>query len=273
MSGKIKVLVLVLISAGAILFVCLALQKAEGAKPSSVIPLSAFISDSTGLKLQSDGLGGYLTGITPSGTVDVHLDQRYGYVFFYVDKGTNPQSIGRFVKLYFDDPVTDYPCTIPNMECCPDFPFAYANFEPQFVRMMSWYTFVPDPDDPNKLILPNSGYLNFAKMGMTVKEGKKTITYPAHAYVGWSIGFNLTVDGDAHHLGGGEYAAEVIADDIGPNGPRHWTIKSLTAPWHYWADITDDDRQLYRSHQELNTEVKCSYGRFNFPFQIELYRQ
>jgi len=273
MSGKIKVLVLVLMAAGAVLFGCLALQKAEGAKVSVNIPLRAFISDSTGQKLQSDGLGDYITGVTPSGTVDVHLDQRYGYVSIYVDKGTNALQSGRFFKLYLDDPVTDYPCQTPNMDCCTDFPFDYACVEPQIVRMMSWYTFVPDASDPDKLILPSGGYLNFTKMGMTVKEGTKTITYPTHAYVGFSIGFNLTVDGDAHHLGGGEYAAEVIADDIGPNGPRHWTIKSLTPPWHYWADIIDDDRQLYRSHQELKTVVRCSYGRFNFPFQIELYRQ
>jgi len=277
MSGKIKILGLVMAVGAIAILGSLVLQKAEGAKPTGDIPLRAVIWNSTWSgavsKIQGDGLGDYITGVTASGTVDVHLDQRYGYLSFYVDKGTNPLSPGRFVKLYFDDPVADYPCETPNMECCPDFPFAYAYVEPQIFRMRSWYTFVPDANDPDKLISPGPDYVNFTKMGMTVKEGKKTITYPTHAYVGLSIGFYLTIDGDSHHLGGGEYAAEVFADDIGPNGPRHWIVKSLDTPWHYWADFKDDDRQLYRSHVEFNTEVRCSYGRFNIPFQIELYRQ
>jgi hypothetical protein len=269
MKAKIKSLCLVFVAVAVALLGFLVLQKAEGAKPSGDIQLTAIIRGATTDKIQDDGQGTYISGVAPVGTVDVHLDQHYGNLFFYLDKGTNPIVMGRTVNFIFDAPVIDKPCMW--MDCCPDLPFAYASVQPQIVRMRTWYIFKPNVNNPD-LLEGYYGTLNLATMGMTVKSGKTTQTNPREAYVGMSINFYLTTDGEEHIVGGAEYAVKVTADGIGSNGPTHWTIQSLTYPLHK-DDAADDDRQLCRIHEEFKTTVRCSYGWFNLPFQIDLYRK
>jgi len=265
MSGKIKILCLAFVAAAVALLGSVAFQKAEGAMQSD-IHLTAIIRGVSTDKIQTDGQGPYISGVTPAGTVDVHLDKFSGCLVFYLDKGTNPQLAGRFVNLFFDDPVTGKPCMW--MDCCQD-SFGYVSVQPQTFRMRTWYPFALNAQDPTLLDMLDPPAVNLATMGMPVKRGK---TNPTEAFVGMSIGFQLTVDGEGHNVGGGEYAVKVTADDIGPEGPRHWMIQSLADPLHK-DDAADDDRQLYRSHQEFKKTIRCSYGWFHFPFQIDLYRK
>jgi hypothetical protein len=273
MSGKIKILCFVLVAAGVALLGSLAFQKAEGAMRSDIHLMALIQPDGPAApaNILGDGIGPYISGVTPAGTVDIHLDKFNGCLVFYLDKGTSPQVAGRFVNLFFDDPVNGKPCMW--MDCCQD-SFGYVSVQPQIFRMRTWYIFPVNASDPTLLDWPvqSPTGLNFATMGMTVKSGKTTVTNPTVAYVGMSISFQLTVDGESHHIGGAEYAVKVTADDIGPEGPRHWLIQSLTYALHK-DDAADDDRQLYRSRQEFKETVRCSYGWFNFPFQIDLYRK
>lgn len=270
MSGRIRVFSILLVAAIIALLGSLVIQKTEGGGMPKDIHLTAIIRGLDTDKIQDDGLGPYISGVAPTGTVDVHLDQHNGSLHFYIDKGTNPQVMGRYVDLKFDDPVLvdDPPVKRPckDMDCC-SAPFGHVSVQPQIFRMKTWYVFTPNANDPT-LLDCTGPTVNLATMGMTVKKGKTITTYPPQAYVGMTINFWMTLDGEFHCLGDAGYAGEVIADDIGPSGPRHWTIKSLTYPLRN-HDANDDDRQLIRGENPN----RCSYGWFHFPFQIDLYRQ
>jgi hypothetical protein len=280
MSGKIKVLVLVLMAAGAVLFGCLALQKAEGAKPSGDIQLRATIWNSTGAgvvsKIHNDGLGEYVSGEAVAGTVSIYIDARYGYASFSIDKGTNPSVEGRSVGLFFDDPVVGKP--VMWMDTCDPVtdPLPFTSVVPQTFTFRVSYLFSIDPDDETLLNQEAPAGLDFRTMGMTVKTKVGTVTYPAQAYAGMGIGFTETSDVyPRYNIGGYEYAVKVTALEFnGPNGaPSHWKIESLRPPMHK-DDAEDDDRMLLRIWEtELNRTTRCGYAWFHFPFEIDLYRK
>ena len=280
MSGKIKVLVLVLMAAGAVLFGCLALQKAEGAKPSGDIQLRATIWNSTGAgvvsKIHNDGLGEYVSGEAVAGTVSIYIDARYGYASFSIDKGTNPSVEGRSVGLFFDDPVVGKP--VMWMDTCDPLtdPLPFSSVVPQTFTFTVSYLFSQDPADETLLNQEAPAGLDFRTMGMTVKTKVGTVTYPAQAYAGMGIGFTETSDVyPRYNIGGYEYAVKVTALEFnGPNGaPSHWKIESLRPPMHK-DDAEDDDRMLLRIWEtELNRTTRCGYAWFHFPFEIDLYRK
>ena len=264
MSGKVKLFSLVLAVVAAALFGFILDQTTEAGAAPKDIKLTATIRSLTTDKLLDDEQGPYISGVTPAGTVDIYLSKFDGHFYFYIDKGTNPLVTGRSTHLIFDDPVIGKP--VMWMDPCPD-PLDFVAVQPQIVRIRTWYPFVPNAQDPTLLEIVGSGALNLATMGMTVKKK----TNPTHAYVGLSIGFYRTTDiadSAKYTIGDGGYPVEVTAYDIGLDGPRHWTIKTLEPPYHK-DDADDDDRQLYLGPSEPD---RCGYMWFHFPFQIDLYR-
>jgi hypothetical protein len=277
MSGRIKILCLALIAAAVAWLGFLALPKAEGAKPSGDIHLRAVISnatwDGTVSKVQNDGHGDYVSGEALAGTVDIRINERYGYARFYIDKGTNADVKGRSVGLFFDDPVVGKP--VMWMDTCTD-PQPFTWIEPQTFTFTVSYLFSQDPADETLLNQEAPAGLDFRTMGMTVKTRTGTVTYPAQAYAGMGIGFTITSDVyPRYNIGGFEYAVKVTALEFnGPDGaPSHWKIESLTPPMHK-DDATDDDRMLFRIWEtERNRTTRCGYAWFHFPFEIDLYRK
>ena len=280
MSGKVKVFVLVLMGMGVALLGFLALQKAEGARPSGDIHLRAVISnatwDGTVGKIQNDGFGDYVSGEALAGSVDIRINERYGYARFYIDKGTNPSAEGRSVSLFFDDPVVGKP--VMWMDTCDPLtdPLPFSSVVPQTFTFTVSYLFSQDPADETLLNQEAPAGLDFRTMGMTVKTKTGTVTYPAQAYAGMGIGFTVTSDVyPRYNIGGTEYAVKVTALEFnGPNGePSHWKIESLTPPMHK-DDAADDDRMLLRIWEtERNRTTRCGYAWFHFPFEIDLYRK
>lgn len=289
MSGKIKVLIVVFMAAGAVLLGSLALQKAEGAKPSGDIHLRAVISNTTWngtvSKIQNDGLGDYVSGEALAGTVDIRINERYGYARFYIDKGTNATVHGRSVGLFFDDPVyvldengelVQKP--IMWMDACDPStdPLPFSSVVPQTFTFTVTYLFSQDPADETFLSQEPPASFDFRTMGMTVKTRTGTVTYPAQVYAGMGIGFTLTSDVyPRYNVGGFEYAVKVTALEFNGLGgaPSHWKIESLTPPMHK-DDAADDDRMFFRIWEtERNRTTRCGYAWFHFPFEIDLYRK
>jgi hypothetical protein len=279
MSGKIKVLCVIVVAVAVALIGFFAIPKSEGAKPSGDIQLRAVIWNSTGTgavsKIQNDGQGDYISGVAQAGTVDIYIDQRYGYARFYIDKGTNASIAGRSVSLFFDDPVVGKP--VMWMDPCPPEtdPLEYTSIVPQIFGFRIPYLFSQDPTDPTLLHQEAPAGLDFRTMGMTVTSRKTTTTYPAQAYAGMTINYYITAGGDIYNVGGSEYAVMVMALEFnGPNGaPSHWKIESLTPPMHK-DDAEDDDRMLYHTWDvDQNTTARCGYAWFHFPFEIDLYRK
>jgi hypothetical protein len=283
MSGKIKVFILVLMGMGVALLGFLALQQAEAAKPSGDIQLRATIWNSTGAgvvgKIHNDGLGEYVSGEALAGSVNIYIDERYGYARFYIDKGTNPSVNGRSVSLFFDDPVVGKP--VMWMDTCPD-ELSFSSIVPQIFAFRISYLFSQDPLDPTLLHQEAPAGLDFRTMGITVTTREGTVTYPAQAYAGMVINFWIDAGGDQYNVGGQEYAVKVTALEFnGPNGaPSHWKIESLRPPMHK-DDAEDDDRTLYHSWEGTSPDMKgnrtrtlrCGYAWFHFPFEIDLYRK